>query len=205
MKLVEKEKKEKKKTLADVEKELQTIQKQLDIECTKCDGTGKPKTKNGEPPKGGHGSARCGTCGGSGTLGSRLTAIENDIVNVRKEISRIKSTLNTHINKQSVEIKVLPEGHDPKKHGYKRDYSNKSRYTAEQMKQLKWKNGWVDYSGKFDLDNDEEMSIVIGKAMAHFDKYFKDGFYHRNKKLGVFLSNATTSSKKLIEEYQTEE
>ena len=191
MKLVEKEKKEKKKTLADVEKELQTIQKQLDIECTKCDGTGKPKTKNGEPPKGGHGSARCGTCGGSGTLGSRLTAIENDIVNVRKEISRIKSTLNTHINKQSVEIRVLPEGHNPKLHGG--NDPDKS------------KNGWEDYSGKFDLDNDEEMSIVIGKAMAHFDKYFKDGFYHRNKKLGVFLSNATTSGKKLIEEYQTEE
>ena len=191
MKLVEKEKKGKKKTLADVEKELQTIQKQLDIECTKCDGTGKPKTKNGEPPKGGHGSARCGTCGGSGTLGSRLTAIENDIVNVRKEISRIKSTLNTHINKQSVEIRVLPEGHNPKLHGG--NDPDKS------------KNGWEDYSGKFDLDNDEEMSIVIGKAMAHFDKYFKDGFYHRNKKLGVFLSNATTSGKKLIEEYQTEE
>ena len=191
MKLVEKEKKEKKKTLADVEKELQTIQKQLDIECTKCDGTGKPKTKNGEPPKGGHGSARCGTCGGSGTLGSRLTAIENDIVNVRKEISRIKSTLNTHINKQSVEIRVLPEGHDPKKHGG--NDPDKS------------KNGWEDYSGRFDVNADEEMSIVIGKAMAHFEHYFKDGFYHRGKRLGVFLSNATTSGRKLIEEFHTEE
>ena len=191
MKLVKKEKKEKKKTIDELAIELQAINKQLYIECNQCDGTGKPKTKNGEPPKGGHGSARCGTCKGSGTLGSRLTAIENDIVNIRKEVSRIKSTLNTHINKQSVEIRVLPEGHNPKLHGG--NDPDKS------------KNGWEDYSGKFDLDNDEEMSIVIGKAMAHFDKYFKDGFYHRNKKLGVFLSNATTSGKKLIEEYQTEE
>ena len=55
MKLVEKQveevKKEKPRTLAEVEKGLEAIQKQLEIECTKCDGTGKPKTKTGEPAK----------------------------------------------------------------------------------------------------------------------------------------------------------
>ena len=204
MKLVTKETKEKKKTLADVEKELQTMQKQLAIECNKCDGTGRPRTKTGEPAKTGK-NVECKECFGAGVIGNRLDSIETSIVELKRELKRVKSTLDAHINKQSVEIKVLPEGHDPEKHGYKADYSNESRYTAEQLKQLKWKNGWVDYSGKFDLDNDEEMSIVIGKAMAHFDKYFKDGFYHRNKKLGVFLSNATTSGKRLIEEFQTEE
>ena len=55
------------------------------------------------------------------------------------------------------------------------------------------------------MDNDEELSIVVGKAMAHFEQYFKDSVWHRGKRLGVFLSNATTSGKKLIEEFHTEE
>ena len=171
MKLVEKVKKEKKKTIGELTEELQAIKKHLYVECDQCDGTGKPKTKNGVPPKGGHGSARCRTCGGLGTLG--------------------RTALSVHINKQSVEIRVLPEGHDPKKHGG--NDPDKS------------KNGWEDYSGRFDVNADEEMSIVIGKAMAHFEHYFKDGFYHRGKRLGVFLSNATTSGRKLIEEFHTEE
>ena len=198
-------KKVKAKTLAEVEKGLQIIQKHLEIECTKCDGTGKPRTKTGEPPKGGHGDARCGTCHGEGTLGRRLDRLETNIVELRRELSRIKTTLDTHINKQSVEIRVLPEGHDPNKQGYKVSPTDYSNYTAEQTKEMKWKNGWVDYSGKFDLDDDEEMSIVTGKAMAHFETYFKEGVYHRNKRLGVFLSSPKTSGRKLIEEFQTEE
>ena len=192
----------KKKTIADIEKELQTIKKQLVVECNKCDGTGKPRTKTGKPPKSGHGNAKCGNCSGLGNLGNRLDKIETNIAKINKNVLKIKADLNIHINKQSVEIRVLPEGHDPKKHGYvvHPDYST---YTANQIKELKWKNGWVDYSGKFDLDNDEEMSIVIGKAMAHFETYFKDGVYHRNKRLGVFLSNGTMSGKLLIEEFKT--
>jgi hypothetical protein len=192
MKLVDKKTEEKNKTtINDLERELQIITKHLYAECNQCDGTGKPKTKNGEPPKGGYGSARCGICKGSGTLSSRLDMLETDIANIRKELSRVKTTLNTHINKQSVEIRILPEGHNPALHG-----GNEPD---------KWKNGWEDYSGKFDLSSNEEMSIVIGKAMAHFDKYFKDGFYHSNKRLGVFLSSATTSGRRLIEEFHTEE
>ena len=191
MKLVEKVKKEKKKTIGELTEELQAIKKHLYVECDQCDGTGKPKTKNGVPPKGGHGSARCGTCGGSGTLGSRLTVIERSLVSTRRELDRVRTALSVHTNKQSVEIRVLPEGHDPKKHG-----------GNDPDKSL---NGWEDYSGKFDVNADEEMSIVIGKAMAHFEHYFKDSFYHRGKRLGVFLSNATTSGRKLIEEFHTEE
>jgi len=202
MKLVEKQK-EKPRTLAEVEKGLKSVEKHLEVECNQCDGTGKPITKTGKPPKGGHGDARCGTCHGEGTLGKRLDKIETNIVELRRELSRIKTALDTHINKQSVEIRVLPEGHDPNKQGYKVNPSEHSKYTAEQIKELKWKNGWVDYSGKFDLDDDEEMSIVIGKAIAHFETYFKESVYHRNKKLGLFLSNATTSGKRLIEEMET--
>ena len=204
MKPVTKETEEKKKTLADVEKELQTIQKQLEIECGKCDGTGKPITKTGKPPRGGHGDAKCGTCHGTGVIGNRLNHIETSIVELKREVNRVKSTLSAHINKHSVEIRLLPEGHNPKLQGYNNNKTDYSECTAEETKSLKWENGWVDYSGKFDLDNDEEMSIVMGKARAHFEKYFKDGFYHRNKKLGMFLSSAT-SGKRLIEEMTTEE
>ena len=203
MKPVTKETKEKKKTLADVEKELQTIQKQLEIECGKCDGTGRPRTKTGEPAKTGK-NVNCKECFGTGVVGNRLDSIETSILELKRDVNRVKSTLSAHINKHSVEIRLLPEGHNPKLQGYNNNKTDYSKCTAEETKSLKWENGWVDYSGKFDLDNDEEMSIVIDKAMAHFEKYFKDGFYHRNKKLGVFLSNAT-GGKRLIEEMTTEE
>ena len=196
--------KEKKITIADLGKKIQAIQKQLVVECNKCDGTGKPRTKTGKPPQSGHGDAKCANCKGDGNLGSRLDQIETNIAKINKNVLKIKADLNVHINKQSVEIRVLPEGHDPKKQGYEihKDYST---CTAKEAKELKWKNGWVDYSGKFDLEDDEEMSIVIGKAINHFETYFKDGIYHRNKRLGVFLTNAATSGKRLIEEFKTGE
>ena len=190
MKLVDKKTKEKKKTLADVEKEIQAIDKKLEVECSTCHGTGKPITKTGEPPKGGHGDAKCGTCHGTGVFGNRLDMTETDVVEIKRELTRLKSTINAHINKNTAEIRVLPEGHNPKIQGG--NNPDKS------------KNGWEDYSGKFDLDNDEEMSIVIDKAISHFKAYFQDSVYHRNKKLGIFLSNAT-SGKRLIEEMTTEE
>ena len=203
MKPVTKETKEKKKTLADVEKELQTIQKQLEVECSKCDGTGRPRTKTGEPAKTGK-NVNCKECFGTGVVGNRLDSIETSILELKRDVNRVKSTLSAHINKHSVEIRLLPDGHNPKLQGYNNNKTDYSKCTAEETKSLKWENGWVDYSGKFDLDNDEEMSIVVGKARAHFEKYFKDGFYHRNKRLGVFLSSAT-SGKRLIEEMTTEE
>jgi len=194
MKLVEKQveevKKEKPRTLAEVEKGLEAIQKQLEIECTKCDGTGKPKTKTGKPAKTGK-NVKCKECFGTGIAGSRLNSIETSIVEIKREVRRIKTALETHINKQTVEVRVLPEGHNPKIHGG----------TSPE----KWERGWEDYSGKFELDNDEEMSIVVDKALAHCEKYFKEGVYHRDKRLGVFLSSPKTSGKKLIEEFQTEE
>ena len=204
MKLVTKKPEEIKEKIDNIETELQKLDKHLHIECNKCDGTGKPRTKTGKPPESGHGDAKCGNCKGFGNLGSRLNQIETNIAEINKNVRKIKADLNAHINKQSVEIRVLPEGHDPKKHGYAvhQDYSN---YTAKQIKELKWKNGWVDYSGKFDLDEQEEMSIVVGKAIAHFETYFEDGVYHRNKRLGVFLTNATMSGKRLIEEFKTGE
>jgi hypothetical protein len=190
-----------------IERELQTsiaiINAHLKAECTKCDGTGKPRTKTGEPPKSGHGDAKCGNCYGTGSIGSRLDMIETSIVELGRKLNRLKNNLDAHINKHSIEIKVLPEGHNPSLHGYNQALPmDCSKMTAEKLKELKWKNGWVDYSGRFDLDNDEEMSIVVGKARLHYETYFKDSVHHRNKKFGMFLSSAR-SGKKLIQEMET--
>ena len=191
--------------MAQLQEGLEIIKKGLQIQCGKCNGTGKPKTKLGKPPKELTGNVNCNECGGEGVLGSRLLQMEHNIEKMKKELSRIKSSLTTHINKHTVEIRVLPEGHNPKLHGYNVSPTDYSKYTAKQTEALKWKNGWVDYSGKFDLDDQEEMSIVIGKARLHFETYFQDAVYHRNRKFGMFLTSGSTSGKRLIEEMETGE
>ena len=51
-------------------------------------------------------------------------------------------------------------------------------------------------------DNDNE-EIVLNKARHHFKTFFENATYHRNKKLGLFLSSAR-SGKKLIQEFTTD-
>ena len=115
----------------------------------------------------------------------KLKSLEQTVANLEKKLEeatrfakRTRSTVDAHINKQIAEIRVFvvdkkcPEGE------------------------------WQDYSGTFSLDDDEQKKMVISKAKKHFDMYFKDGVYHRNKKLGLFLSNPR-SGKHLIEEMET--
>ena len=45
--------------------------------------------------------------------------------------------------------------------------------------------------------------MAIKKAKAHFSEYFENGVYHRNKRLGLFLSGGNMSGKKLIQEIET--
>ena len=181
MKLVTK--KVKAKTLAEVEKELQAIQKQLEVECSTCEGTGKPKRpkiKERKTPQSGHGDARCGTCYGTGILGNRIELMENKIEAIRKNTARLGSNLDAHINKQATEIRVLPDGKDPDV------VSN-----------------WESYSGTFRISNKEERNLVLKKAKKHYEKYFCDAVYHRNKKLGIFLISQR-SGKQLIEKVETD-
>ena len=172
--------KEKKQTIDDVAKRLQVLEKLLSIECSKCEGTGEPRTKTGEPPKTGKGNVKCTGCDGTGTLGSKIRLMENKIETIKKDMNKIASNLKAHINKQSVEIRVLPENGDPSK-----------------------LEDWQGYSGTFDLEMEEEKEFVLGKAMHHFDTYFKDSVWHRNKRLGVFLTNAT--GRHFVEEIETGE
>ena len=45
--------------------------------------------------------------------------------------------------------------------------------------------------------------MLIKKAKDHFSEYFENGVYHRNKRLGLFLSGGGQSGKKLIKETTT--
>ena len=115
----------------------------------------------------------------------KLKSLEQTVANLEKNLEettrfakRTRSTVDAHINKQIAEIRVFvvdkkcPEGE------------------------------WQDYSGTFSIDDSEQKTMVISKAKKHFDMYFMDGVYHRNKKLGLFLSNPR-SGKHLIEEMET--
>ena len=103
----------------------------------------------------------------------------------------VENKLNAYFNRFFSEVRVLPEGHNPKLQG-----GNSS---------IKSENGWEDYSGAFYLSPEEREQIVIDRARDHFKNYFEDGIYHRNKKLGLFVSGGGISGKKLIEIIETDE
>ena len=182
-------KKEKKRTLIELTNDVVLIQKQLVLECPKCDGTGKPKTKLGKPPETGSGNARCKNCYGEGNIGNRMDSIEKNITSIKKDINKIGDKLNAYINRKFTEIRVLPKGHNPNIHG-----GNSPK---------KEENGWEDYSGDFYINDKEQEEVLINKAKDHFREYFENGVYHRNKRLGLFLSGGGQSGKKLIKETTT--
>ena len=182
-------KKEKKKTLNDIIKDVASIEGQLTKECSKCDGTGKPRTKLGKPPETGGKNIKCGSCYGTGTDGNRMDIIEKDITSIKKEINKIGDKLNAYINRQFTEIRVLPKGNNPNLHG------GNSKVKSE--------NGWEDYSGDFYVTDKDNRAMAIKKAKDHFKEYFENGVHHRNKRLGLFLSGGNMSGKILIQEIET--
>tara|TARA_Y100000310_G_C20446388_1_gene698627 strand:- start:59 stop:625 length:567 start_codon:yes stop_codon:yes gene_type:complete len=171
-----------------IEEQLQAIEKHLQEECSKCDGTGKPKTKTGEPAKTGK-NVKCKECFGTGIAGYKIDILLRSIGNIKKDIGRITEDLKAHMNRQTAEIRVLPKGHNPSLQGGN--------------SKVLWEKGWEDYTGVFYIDSIDEKEIVLGKAKKHFKKYFENSAYHRNKKLGVFLTSGR-SGKHLIEEMKTD-
>jgi hypothetical protein len=171
-----------------IDEQIQAIEKRLQLECPKCDGTGKPRTKTGEPAKTGK-NVRCAECRGTGIKGYRLDLIDVQLADLKKSLRKIKEELQAHINRQTAEIRVLPEGHNPSIHG------GTSKEKSE--------NGWEDYTGVFFIDPEDEKEIVLRKARRHFEEYFENGPYHRNRKFGVFLTAGGRSGKHLVEEMET--
>ena len=82
-------KKENLKTIDGLTRKIESIEKQLQVECSKCDGTGKPRTKTGKPPQDKSGNAKCATCYGTGLKGSVINIIEDNIISIKKDIKRL--------------------------------------------------------------------------------------------------------------------
>ena len=105
----------------------------------------------------------------------------------KKNVLRMKNTLDAHINRQYAEIKVLEDS-------WNENYDCIVDGT---------KKSWGDYSGIFYVNDEDEENVIINKAKKHFETFFEDNVYHRNKKLGLFL-HSPKSGKRLIEEMKTE-
>ena len=161
-------------TTEDIIKQLAMLEKKLQMECTKCDGTGKPLTKLGKPPESGHGDAKCGECGGTGATGFRVDKLEENITKIKKDLRKINDNLIAHMNRQTAEIRVIEED-----------------------------GRWGDYSGIFYVDSEDEKDVVLSKAKKHIQTYFQNSVYHRNKKLGVWLHSGR-SGKRLVENIETD-
>ena len=157
-----------------IEEKIQAIEKHLRVECTRCEGTGKPKTKTGKPSKT-ETNAKCKECFGVGMLGYKIDHVLENIVKMKRDISRVDTLIKSHINKKVVEIMVLEED-----------------------------GSWGDYSGAFSLSSEEEEEVVIAKAEEHFNTYFKDGFYHQDKNFAIFILSPI-GGKRLVKKLNTME
>ena len=99
--------------------------------------------------------------------------LENKIDTLKLELNKTKSLLDAHINRQYSEIRVVEKDGE-----------------------------WGDYTGTFYCDSKDQEKVVIQKAKDHYEKYFREGIWHQNKTLGVFLSTKR-SGKTLIKKYKT--
>ena len=97
-----------------------------------------------------------------------IVNLEKTISDIGRNVKRMRSVLDAHINRQYTEIRVIEENGE-----------------------------WGDYSGIFYINDDEEKDVVVKKAQKHFDEYFKNGLYHQDKKLGLFLYSPR-SGKRLL-------
>ena len=103
-----------------------------------------------------------------------MSKMEEDITEMKKTVSRIRSVMDAHINRQYAEIRVVEENGE-----------------------------WGDYSGVFYVDDDNAKEVVVNKAKKHFASYFEDGIWHGNKKLGLFVFSPK-SGLRLVERMETQ-
>jgi|TARA_R100000479_G_C6321392_1_gene177886 uncharacterized coiled-coil protein SlyX len=104
---------------------------------------------------------------------NKITIMEKTIDNMEKTISKLNKELknaneklNLHINRKFSDVKVL----------------NK-------------RNEWEDYSGKFYATDKETDDMLFKKALKHYNTYFKDSEWHRNKHLGIFITSFKDGNK----------
>tara|TARA_Y100000114_G_scaffold155957_1_gene181519 strand:+ start:1794 stop:2288 length:495 start_codon:yes stop_codon:yes gene_type:complete len=86
--------------------------------------------------------------------------IKSKISKLYKSFRNVDETLNLHINRKFADVKVL----------------NKT-------------NDWEDYSGKFYATDEETDDMLYKKALKHYNTYFKNSDWHRNKHLAIFITS----------------
>ena len=109
-------------------------------------------------------------------LNSQIDRLDTKVSRFTAERLAMKKHFDAYINRQFSEIRIIERNDDGK---------------------------WGDYSGVFYITPKEEKKFLIDKARKHFETYFREGVYHRNKKLGLFLYNPS-SGNHLIEEMKTD-
>lgn len=82
------------------------------------------------------------------------------ILKLNKELKTANEKLNLHINRKFSDVKVLSKS-----------------------------NKWEDYSGKFYATDEETDDMLYKKALKHYNTYFKNSEWHRNKHLGIFITS----------------
>ena len=90
-----------------------------------------------------------------------------------KELKRQKGIIDAHVNKQFAEWRVKEAD-----------------------------GTWGDYTGMFYCDGESEKETVLKKARQHYDKYFVDSQWHKNKHLALFLTTQR-GGKRIIEKRHT--
>jgi len=110
-------------------------------------------------------------------LNSQIDRLDTKVSRFTAERLAMKKHFDAYINRQFSEIRIIERNDDGK---------------------------WGDYSGVFYITPKEEKKFLIDKARKHFNTYFKDSVWHRNKHLGLFLSNKKRE-KILVEEMITGE
>ena len=105
----------------------------------------------------------------------------DDIIkNLRIKVSAISSNLNLHINKKTAQIRVFEKANE----GGKR-----------------WK--WSGYTGVFYINAKDHQKRIVKKALDHYEQYFKDDDFYKNRTLGLFTTNA--KGQKLVRVLQDNE
>tara|TARA_R110000824_G_scaffold176451_2_gene355425 strand:+ start:2850 stop:3344 length:495 start_codon:yes stop_codon:yes gene_type:complete len=108
-------------------------------------------------------------------LQKKINSQDNALANARKYIKNIEYRLKTFINKQTAEIRVFSP--DEKK--------------------------WEDYTGVFYVDSNNDEELIINKAIDHYNEYFGNMPFYRERTLGLFITGP--EGKKLVKVLQDEE
>ena len=104
-------------------------------------------------------------------LEANIKTSDSIIEGLKEDINSVRLKLKSFINQHTSQIRVLE------------------------------KDGtWSGYTGVFHLDPKDNKKRVIEKAMNHYNYYFKNADFYKNRTLGLFITN--NKEKKLIKVLQ---